>query len=627
MSSDASAASGARGSSMPPPAGRLKRRSTRILQINRVNTAAQQESQQDSQAGDEAEPESQAPSSPAPARQGMVTFMRGMDQAAIIPSSPLRLAMHSQSIRDLSVPPEGRNHRLHDTQSTQDAWGGPDRGVANEENTQTADEGLDLDWDDLWTKWQTSADEGKHGDCDVDQAIFQHLYDTDIYNFIQKIVDIEMNASVVKNTERDTVVWVFLLILMSLQRPVLEGLIHGDLCSKLIAGDEAVKNAINETSTWADGGGGKQPTIYGQFLVDKENGLPITIGDLRQVLAAMQESLTDPHSEYRELLEKSIQGNLHRTIKRPAATKIRIFIEACRRRIEANQLHDDDRLPLPLTNIGYTASVKDRLAAHRRRPANSNYVMHCTMEITNRVYPGKYEIKQVILYHIPYYICAESAEVILTRLTQGYTAHGGGFAYQYAGLSNNSIYDVEAADWMVYWEHADEVGIIPQNLAHFTQLLNAKLDGLRKEELKLSVNKELLQRKVNDKEGLEGRIRALTGFTDELQAVMQLTNEDRRWIKTTDTLFALLRETRAKLDAGPPPGWQAPAEVDPINMEEHGMKLFKWDPNVWGSKDGPDMGPENFKDLDKKDLDKLNARLERDAKRADEEIDKFFAGF
>lgn len=596
---------------MPPP--RLpSRRRLRRRGMSDINYAQQQDPNQDSGTSDESvdsEPDWVV-------RPLGVQAMRGLSRAAIIDTSPSQRTLSSapavplsqpmtpqaQRLRSASIlstrstplsgaqlheishpPQDDDTFRIHNVQGTHDSWGGP-----GDIAVDAADDRTEEDYQQLFTKWENRERIGDHGNCDIDQRRYRELYNTDIYAFMKDVLKPERRFSVLKHISEDYIMWIFYLILSSFHLPLLEGLLFGDLCVKLAAHDEAVTKAKKDVADWAAGKGERQPAIYGQFLVNKQ-GYSLTIRDFRQVLNAMSDGL-HPDSQYHHILRKSIVDKDPSKIKKAAPTKIRIFIAASRKRLDSGQYHDDDHLLMPHANIGYSIEANKRLRTHRSRPAQSNYVMHYMGQICQQLFGDKYHIEQIILYHIPYWMCAESSEILLTRLTQGYTAHGGGFAYEYAGISVDSVKKVTPQLWQEYYIHAWTAGIISD---YFDRLLDAKKEQLRDGERVKSAEMELLKIQIKQKEAdLRRREQALDleSFTRDVKAKLQVTPHERNLLRQQIRLADDLADIRQRYEA-PPDDWVPPDDVGPLDMS---YKDWPIDHAAWPKTGGKPHGAKYY---------------------------------
>lgn len=78
--------------------------------------------------------------------------------------------------------------------------------------------------------------------------------------------------------------------------------------------------------------------------------------------------------------------------------------------------------------------------------------MNLTDAICSLLWPSTYKIEQSVIF-----LCTSSehavlAEILFTRLAQGYIHDGGGFSYYAAGRSNNSALQYTTSDWEHFWK-------------------------------------------------------------------------------------------------------------------------------------------------------------------------------
>ncbi|MCJ1394051.1 hypothetical protein MMC18_006929 [Xylographa bjoerkii] len=197
--------------------------------------------------------------------------------------------------------------------------------------------------------------------------------------------------------------------------------------------------------------GNSQPAIYMQLLVD-DHGLSPSPAKLTEMIKEMRSycSLTKTATRIHRGELKYLSGS-STTDYSPSTshiTNIAAFANNLEARLE--NLRDTQwwstPLDTPLVEVGYAASPKERLEQHRDH-RSSNYIMNLAEAICKVLYGNKYRIMQFVIFHIFNKSQAAAAEVLFTRLAQGYIEDGGGFSHALAGRSNHSALSVRSLEW------------------------------------------------------------------------------------------------------------------------------------------------------------------------------------
>ncbi|KAL9116917.1 MAG: hypothetical protein Q9187_006555, partial [Circinaria calcarea] len=105
----------------------------------------------------------------------------------------------------------------------------------------------------------------------------------------------------------------------------------------------------------------------------------------------------------------------------------------------------------PLVEIGYAKHPVARLAQHKKH-SSSNYIMNLVEAACRVRYGLSYGMQQFIIYRIFAARQAAPAEILFTRLAQGYIEDGGGFSHALAGRSNHLALSISALDEQSYHE-------------------------------------------------------------------------------------------------------------------------------------------------------------------------------
>ncbi|KAI9878032.1 MAG: hypothetical protein M1830_002113 [Pleopsidium flavum] len=261
-------------------------------------------------------------------------------------------------------------------------------------------------------------------------------------------------------------------ILASMDEGILRHIINGNL-ARAKRRDPTIRAQLERMRVK----GNTQPAIYSQLLVDSRGYSP-TPEELTEVIKAMGdycELRKDREQQHRAIrIDKAFNPNsrwgkarvengefkyLYSPTQggpdhRPCQSHIDNINEFCRNlETRMQNLHNTPLwtkpLTVPLVEYGYAGYPVQRLASHRAHQ-NSNYIMNLVDAICRVLFHDRFHIEQYIIYHIFQPHQAVAAEVIFTRLGQGYIVDGGGFSHYLAGRSNQTALDIPATFWEKY---------------------------------------------------------------------------------------------------------------------------------------------------------------------------------
>lgn len=129
------------------------------------------------------------------------------------------------------------------------------------------------------------------------------------------------------------------------------------------------------------------------------------------------------------------------------ATNLETFCDALRERIGDLdiRLHS---VPLegPLCEIGWSINLEKRMASHAKH-VQSNFIMNLFEAICGILFPGRFRIRQNIIYLCWQPTQPGPAEVFFTRVCQGYIDTGTGFSHANAGNNNESGTSLPQDHW------------------------------------------------------------------------------------------------------------------------------------------------------------------------------------
>ncbi|KAI9653957.1 MAG: hypothetical protein M1831_005642 [Alyxoria varia] len=240
-------------------------------------------------------------------------------------------------------------------------------------------------------------------------------------------------------------------IILSMPFAVTQGLILGNLSAARHA-NEQIAQDMERTTTHAIRY--KHPCIYYIALVD-ENGVPPTLLHLHGLLTALESYNANTHdlAQIKAVyaIDKSFPGG-----NRPAnheSTKngfrrytvsvhdqeknatLRQFVDALRKRVEDMAWRPTNKpISAALAYVGFTSNAEARFKEHKSHQ-NSNWLMNLVEATLCALYRGAFRIDVMPVFLLWDAGQAKLAEIVITRLSQVYTDHGGGFVSTYPGRS------------------------------------------------------------------------------------------------------------------------------------------------------------------------------------------------
>lgn len=158
---------------------------------------------------------------------------------------------------------------------------------------------------------------------------------------------------------------------------------------------------------------------------------------------------------------------------------VQCFVDQLRKRLQNETLHAP--MKVPLVDIGFSYRPKQRLRQHRQHES-SNYLMNLAEALFKYRYPGMFRLLQRIMFKCFRPVQAFMAEIVFTRLAQGYVNGGGGFNHSPAGLSEEIPFDnLTHRDWESLEEQVYASGVLERALQDEEALVKDRLADLTAE--------------------------------------------------------------------------------------------------------------------------------------------------
>jgi hypothetical protein len=234
-------------------------------------------------------------------------------------------------------------------------------------------------------------------------------------------------------------------MLASFDSKVLKHLVMGDI-PRAARQDRQLEKALRKLMNMEKKT--RCPSIYIQYLVDNQGFSPTPkklyeiLDDAEKYTIGFQDQSNTDSSDFAKKIEgrtlKSIfnvqgrpTGERKYVKKKEHVTNITAWLAATRARLHG--CPQDEPLARPLCEVGYATKPVERLERHSKHQS-SNYIMNLTEAICKTKFP-QYFIAQFVLFHMFHPVHAMVGEIICSRLSQCYTAHGGGFSHHAAGQS------------------------------------------------------------------------------------------------------------------------------------------------------------------------------------------------
>lgn len=280
---------------------------------------------------------------------------------------------------------------------------------------------------------------------------------------------VEKNDELVRNLD---------LILASIDERLLEAIVNGQVARQAQDPRSAVSSRLKQMQKSPEE---QPPSIYMNTLCDQE-GISPTPYQWRAICDLMD--LYIHHGQESDSLAVRVDQLICPTDRWPASRKgplrklrryaefetwtqnesdlvcthrrrtIADFVTNMRFRLESEEKLEHEPLTAAVVEVGFSDRVYERLNQHRRHQS-SNYIMNLAQALFEYRYPGMFHLHQHVIYHCwrefqPWY-----AEILLSRLAQGYIDNAGGFSHHNAGMSNSSSFRKRSAkEWELFQKMA-----------------------------------------------------------------------------------------------------------------------------------------------------------------------------
>ncbi|SMY24945.1 unnamed protein product [Zymoseptoria tritici ST99CH_1A5] len=271
--------------------------------------------------------------------------------------------------------------------------------------------------------------------------------------FARFIYSQEIACSTLRGADAKMVIYDAAMCLDTVFDEIVEGLIDGDLPTKLadpLSRETEICNMFHERASET-----RHPGIYLNSLTDdrghspkwqhlwnalqdfkrycvddvKNNGLSYDID--RQMRP--HTSPADSHNGYRKYLDHEDTNDPIRGRRQKAGT-FAANLERALLAIDEKDRDRDDILFDILVELGYSGSLLERLIQHAEQES-SNFLMNLFEACLVYRNGPKYKVRQHIIHLIAWKEHRELSEILLTRIGQGYVTSGTGFSHYPAGRS------------------------------------------------------------------------------------------------------------------------------------------------------------------------------------------------
>ncbi|GAB7322751.1 hypothetical protein MBLNU13_g05331t1 [Cladosporium sp. NU13] len=247
-------------------------------------------------------------------------------------------------------------------------------------------------------------------------------------------------------------------ILITTPRPVLDGLMHGDLARKArLPQNDRLRRALLRADRQASDKQVKQPCIYAIFLVNKTHGLAPTWEEIIKIEKSLRTYVDD--ADFANEVDcvfglgrtgKAVSTDTTRRYlarsqeNAPQEKRLEDLLAFCKglraRILEAKQqpgYNVKNRMATPLCEVGYTNDAVRRKTQHQTH-TESNALMNLVDAVCRHLYGTKYTMEFFVIYCIPESILVGLAEHLFSTLCQSYHKGGTGFNTVAAGNSTGT---------------------------------------------------------------------------------------------------------------------------------------------------------------------------------------------
>ena len=273
--------------------------------------------------------------------------------------------------------------------------------------------------------------------------------------FVKLICEHELECTTLRGTDLKHVLHDAYMMFICMHSEIVSGLIDGDLTQKFAVAGSEVQKTLDMLYRRAEQT--NHPGIYMNAITDdrgrspKVRHLQAALNDFHiycfgaharaERLAGEMDSLMGAGTD----LEKRVPGSRKYLCsatdtgsKLPIASRLQsagTFHKYFSNALSAVD-HDDHEEPFHdvLVEFGFSSVLMDRLAQHQAHES-SNHLMGLFHACLKRRYQDRYRLKQYVIHLCAAQRHASLAEIIITRMGQGYVTSGTGFSHYPAGRS------------------------------------------------------------------------------------------------------------------------------------------------------------------------------------------------
>ena len=421
------------------------------------------------------------------------------------------------------------------------AWNGSQFRPKDQQPPSTKLAGLDLSKTDISNYQSRYAKAAKDG----------------IDPLVQELLEEELNASdTLKGISRDHLAVIGRRIIATIETPILDAMLQGNLPALYYSNPE-VRASVQKV--WALRS--SQPSCYGQWLVDKAGQSP-TPAQLVEVLDYMNKYISPSNFNTNEISLRIDRVKSKRWPRNESEAGVRKYLSKApngydfpsKDRVDQVSKFIDnltarlDSLPAtahhvplaaPLAEVGYSKNSEKRLKCHFAH-LSSNYIMCLAEAVCEILFPGQFRMFQCVIFPIWSASMAVTAEIMLTRLCDGYTNNGGGFSHYLAGRSNDSALGLSEEAWRHLTNQAvkntpwkSNVALITQRYDDISERETRRYEEITKQIESIRKRKEKLKKIAKLRRKLKAQQEAEKIGPEELEKVRdeQETEDFKEYVK------------------------------------------------------------------------------------------------
>lgn len=201
----------------------------------------------------------------------------------------------------------------------------------------------------------------------------------------------------------------------------------------------------------------------------------------------------------RRLLSKAARNWLLSDLERKDVEKLISRMRGFASSVDSSDPRFDEPAAMPLSLVGWSTNVEDRLQAHARLSSTNKYWALINTILKKSLPEFEAEMQQFLIFKVWREDLSVIGEIVFTEMCMGYTDTGVGMSYWDAGRNNATAANISSEEYMALQDEMVESGIMAEN-AERERKLTDTLAAYTKQNLEKMAEIELLKMEIAELE-------------------------------------------------------------------------------------------------------------------------------